>query len=119
MSSNQFHLRLRSPELRELVREVAEHANISQNQLIEEAVAHEVLLRGATIASDLERAADRIAELSNAEYQRIVARSVAEYADGEGTPQLLQERMIRIDTAVDESAVDGLGVMAAFDSPQV
>ena len=117
MPSIPFPLRLHSPELRDLVREVAGHENISQNQLIEEAVAHEVLLRGATIVSDLERAASRIVELTDAEYERIVARSVTEFADGEATPQLLQERMVNVDTTIDdESAVDSLGVMVAFDS---
>ena len=65
-----FSLRLRSQGLRELIREVAASEHISQNELIEQAVAHEVLLRGATLGDDLERAAQRIGDLTHADSDR-------------------------------------------------
>ena len=58
------------------MREVAASEQISQNELIEQAIAHEVLLRGATLVDDLERAAQRIGELTDAEYAKIVDRSL-------------------------------------------
>lgn len=114
---NTFSLRLHSQGLRELVREVAASEKISQNELIEQAVANEVLLRGATLVDDLERAAERIAELSDAEYARIVDRSLTDFAEGEGLAEPLQVHKIDIGAAADEEReVDSLGVMAAFDS---
>jgi hypothetical protein len=114
-----FPLRLRSQGLRELVREVAASEQISQNELIEQAVAHEVLLRGATLVYDLERAAERIADLTDAEYARIVDRSLTDFAEGEGLAEPLQAHAIDIEDAThEEREIDSLGVMAAFDSAQ-
>ena len=112
-----FPLRLRSQGLRELVREVAAREEISQNELIEQAVAHEVLLRGATLAADLERAAARIADLTDAEYARTVDHSLDDFAEGEGLAEPLQAYRLDVeDTNHTEQAIDSLGVMAAFDS---
>ena len=112
-----FSLRLREPGLRELVREVANHEDISQNELIEQAVANEVLLRGATLVADLERAAERIAELTDAEYARIVDDSLTDFAAGEGLPEPLQAYAVDIGELTEEvPEVDSLGVMAAFNS---
>lgn len=112
-----FSLRLREPGLRELVREVANHEDISQNELIEQAVANEVLLRGATLVADLERAAERIAELTDAEYARIVGDSLTDFAEGEGLPEPLQAYALDIGELTEEvPEVDSLGVMAAFNS---
>ncbi len=120
---NVFTLRLRSRGLRELVREVAASEQISQNELIEQAVAHEVLLRGATLVDDLERAAQRIGALTDAEYAKIVDRSLADFAEREGLAEPLQAYAIDIRDAVQDAAqqerdIDSLGVMAAFDSVQ-
>lgn len=117
---NVFSLRLPSQGLRELVREVAASEQISQNELIVQAVAHEVLLRGATLVDDLERAAERIGELTDAEYAKIVDRSLSDFAEGEGLAEPLQARAIDIDDAPQEGQeTDSLGVMAAFDSAQI
>lgn len=117
ITMNTFSLRLHSQGLRELVREVAASEKISQNELIEQAVAHEVLLRGATLVDDLERAAERIAELTDAEYAKIVDRSLTDFAEGEGLAEPLQAHKIDIEAAAhEEREVDSLGVMAAFDS---
>jgi len=112
-----FSLRLHSQGLRELVREVAASEQISQNELIEQAIAHEVLLRGATLVDDLERAAQRIGELTDAEYAKIVDRSLTDFAEGEGLAEPLQAYAIDIGDATKEQRdIDSLGVMAAFDS---
>ena len=114
-----FPLRLRSQGLRELVREVAASEQISQNELIEQAIAHEVLLRGATLVDDLERAARRISELTDAEYAKIVDRSLTDFAEGEGLAEPLRAYAIDIgDATKEERDIDSLGVMAAFDSAQ-
>ena len=120
---NVFPLRLRSQGLRELVREVAASEKISQNELIEQAVTHEVLLRGATLMDDLERAAQRIGDLTDAEYAKIVDRSLTDFAEGEGLAEPLQAYAIDIgnviqDATQEERDIDSLGVMAAFDSAQ-
>lgn len=112
-----FPLRLRSEGLRELVREVAASEQISQNELIEQAVAHELLLRGATLVDDLERAAQRIGDLTDAQYAKIVDRSLTDFAEGEGRAEPLQAYAIDVEHATgEEPAIDSLGVMAAFDS---
>ena len=114
-----FSLRLHSEGLRELVREVAASEQISQNELIEQAIAHEVLLRGATLVDDLERAAQRIGELTDTEYAKIVDRSLTDFAEGEGLADPLQAYAIDIgDTTQEQRDIDSLGVMAAFDSAQ-
>jgi hypothetical protein len=114
-----FSLRLHSQGLRELVREVAASEQISQNELIEQAIAHEVLLRGATLVDDLERAAQRISDLTDAEYAKIVDRSLTDFAEGEGLDEPLQAYAIDIgDATQEERDIDRLGVMAAFDSAQ-
>ncbi len=118
-----FPLRLHSQGLRELVREVAASEKISQNELIEQAIAHEVLLRGATLVDDLERAAHRIGDLTDAEYAKIVDRSLTDFAEGEGLAEPLQAYAIDIgdatqDATHEERDIDSLGVMAAFDSAQ-
>ena len=114
-----FPLRLRSQGLRELVREVAASEQISQNELIEQAIAHEVLLRGATLVDDLERAAQRIGELTDAEYAKIVDRSLTDFAEGEGLAEPLRAYAIDIgDATKEERDIDSLGVLVAFDSAQ-
>lgn len=118
-----FPLRLRSSELRELARLVAEHDHISQNELIEQALANEVLVRGATIVADLELAAQYLVELTDARYQQIVAKSLLEFGQGEALPEPLQAyaldpedvRSYRKRTARTQTA-DSLGVMAAFNA---
>lgn len=119
-----FPLRLRSSELRELARVVAQHDHISQNELIEQALATEVLVRGATIVADLELAAAHLVELTDAQYQQIIAKSLLEFAEGESLPEPLQAyaldpedvRSYRTQTADGLGAADGLGVMAAFNA---
>ena len=113
-----FPLRLRSSELRELARLVAEHDHISQNELIEQALANEVLVRGATIVADLELAAQYLVELTDAQYQQIVAKSLLEFGQGEALPEPLQAYALDPEDvrAYRRQTADSLGVMAAFNA---
>lgn len=116
---NVFPLRLPSHRLRELVREVAAREQISQNELIVQAVVHEVLLRGSTLAADLEQATARTGGLTEAEYANIVDRALSDFAEGEGMAEPLQARTIVSDDVTrQDREIDSLGVMAAFDSAQ-
>lgn len=121
MATPAFTLRLKSPDLRDLVREVSARENISQNELIEQAIAHEVLLRGATLVVDLESAAQRISEMTNAEYARVVERNLNAFAEGEGLGEPLQAYGFERDdetTARGAADSDTFGVLAAFESAQ-
>jgi hypothetical protein len=59
-----FPLRWRNERLRTLTAELASRLGISQNELIEQAIEHEVVARGAMLSDDLRAAADRLAELT-------------------------------------------------------
>ena len=79
-----FPLRWRNERLRTLTAEVASRLGISQNELIEQAIEHEVVARGAMLSDDLRAAADRLAELTQEQYQRMQARSLESFIVGEG-----------------------------------
>src|SRR5690625_4600011 len=116
---NVFSLRLHSQGLRELVREVAASEQISQNELIEQAVRNELLLRGTTLVDDLERAARRSGDLTDAEHAEILERSLTDFAAGEGLADPSQGYAIdAADATPAGQVVDSLGVMSAFDSAQ-
>ncbi len=89
-----FSLRLRNQRLRELVREVAANLGISQNELIEQAIEHEVLSRGATLREDLQAAADRIGRLTDEQYQVVLNRSAERFAAAEGQRDPVRTRRL-------------------------
>jgi hypothetical protein len=99
-----FPLRWRNERLRTLTAEVASRLGISQNELIEQAIEHEVVARGAMLSEDLRAAADRLAELTREQYERMQARGVEGYVAGEGLLDPIQDRPAA--TAVDSLAVD-------------
>lgn len=118
-----FPLRFHDRRLRELVREVAERERVSQNDLIETAVENEVVARGAMLAEDLAAAAERLGQLTASQTERLIDRSVQEYAQGEGgTEPLRVHAMHTLGSADDASASgshplrDQLGVLDAFSS---
>ncbi len=76
-------VRFRDPAVRQMLREVSDAAGLSQRELIEEAVARDLLFRGARIVSDLEAAAKRIRALRPSAYMRLMERSIVEFAEGE------------------------------------
>ena len=79
-----FPLRWRNERLRTLTAEVAARLGISQNELIEQAIEHEVVARGAMLSEDLRAAADRLAELTQEQYERMQARGLESFVAGEG-----------------------------------
>jgi hypothetical protein len=100
-----FPLRWRNERLRALTAEVAARLGISQNELIEQAIEHEVVARGAMLTDDLRAAADRLAELTQEQYERIQARSLEHFVAGEGLFEPVQVRSTQRAT-VDSVAVD-------------
>jgi hypothetical protein len=100
-----FPLRWRNERLRTLTAEVATRLGISQNELIEQAIEHEVVARGAMLSEDLRAAADRLAELTQEQYERIQAHGVERFVAGEGQLEPLQTRPMPA-AAVDRAAVD-------------
>ena len=101
-----FPLRWRNERLRALTAEVASRLGISQNELIEQAVEHEVVARGAMLSEDLRAAADRLAGLTQEQYERIQARGVDSFIAGEGLSEPVQSRLTPRAAAVDSVAVD-------------
>ncbi len=101
-----FPLRWRNERLRALTAEVASRLGISQNELIEQAIEHEVVARGAMLSDDLRAAADRLAELTQEQYERIQARGVESFIAGEGLSEPVQSRMTPRAAAVDSVGVD-------------
>jgi predicted transcriptional regulator len=101
-----FSLRWRNERLRALTAEVASRLGISQNELIEQAIEHEVVARGAMLSDDLRAAADRLAELTREQYERIQARSLEHFIAGEGLSEPVQARTTQRAAAVDSVAVD-------------
>lgn len=101
-----FPLRWRNERLRTLTAEVASRLGISQNELIEQAIEHEVVARGAMLSEDLRAAADRLAELTQEQYERIQARGLERFVAGEGELEPLQVRLALSPATVDRVAVD-------------
>ena len=101
-----FPLRWRNERLRALTAEVASRLGISQNELIEQAIEHEVIARGAMLSDDLRAAADRLAELTREQYERIQARGLEDYVAGEGLSEPIQARSTRHSVAAREAPVD-------------
>ena len=101
-----FPLRWRNERLRTLTAEVASRLGISQNELIEQAIEHEVVARGAMLSEDLRAAADRLAELTQEQYERMQARGLESFVAGEGQLEPLQARATLPAAAVDRVAVD-------------
>jgi hypothetical protein len=101
-----FPLRWRNERLRALTAEVASRLGISQNELIEQAIEHEVVARGGMLSEDLRAAADRLAELTQEQYERIQARGLERFVAGEGLSEPLEIRSMQPAAAVDRVAVD-------------
>ena len=101
-----FPLRWRNERLRTLTAEVASRLGISQNELIEQAIEHEVVARGAMLSEDLRAAADRLAELTQEQYELMQARGLESFIAGEGLSEPLQARSMQPAAAVDRVAAD-------------
>ncbi len=112
-----FPLRFKDLRLRELVREVAALEEVSQTDLIEEAVAHELIFRGARLADDLSAAARRLKRLTEGQRAELIDRSLDEFAQGEALPEPLQAKAVHVNVdAPPRTMLDPLGVLATFDA---
>ncbi len=112
-----FPLRFKDEKLRELVREVAETEHVSQTDLIEEAVAHELIFRGARLANDLAEAADRISRLTELQRAELIDRSIDQFAAGESHADPLQATALHsVSDRADTPMEDPLGVLEAFNA---
>ena len=100
-----FPLRWRNERLRALTAEVASRLGISQNELIEQAIEHEVVARGAMLSDDLRAAADRLAQLTQEQYERIQARGLEDYVAAEGLLEPVQARSTQRSVASSDVAV--------------
>ena len=110
-------LRFKALRLRELVREVAALEEVSQTDLIEEAVAHELIFRGARLADDLSAAARRLKRLTEGQRAELIDRSLDEFAQGEALPEPLQAKAVHVNVdAPPRTMLDPLGVLATFDA---
>ncbi len=118
MVTSAFPLRFHNPRTRELVKAVAETERISQNELIVQAVEHEVLLRGQLLAEDLASAAVRLAALSVDERAALVVDSIYEAAASEGGAEPFAARALHSEPIgwKDTGELPATGVMAAFAS---
>ena len=105
-SRSVFPLRWRNERLRALTAEVASRLGISQNELIEQAIEHEVVARGGMLSEDLRAAADRLAELTQEQYERIQARGLERFVAGEGLLEPLQTQPMQPAVPVDRVAVE-------------
>lgn len=118
-----FPLRLRDPKLRTLVREVAQREGISQNELIEQAIEDDLVVRGRLLADELQATVDRLTSLSDDTYAALVERGDRGFAEGEGRPEPLKAQALhaprpgsRRRSALPSAALDHLGVLAAFNA---
>jgi hypothetical protein len=101
-----FPLRWRNERLRTLTAEVASRLGISQNELIEQAIEHEVVARGAMLSDDLRAAADRLAELTQEQSERIQMRGLEGYLAGEALLDPIQAHAVPHSAGMDSVAVD-------------
>ena len=109
-SRSVFPLRWRNERLRTLTAEVAYRLGISQNELIVQAIEHEVVARGAMLSEDLRAAADRLAELTQEQYEGIQARGLESFVAGEGQFEPVQARPAQpaaVDRAVSRASTVG------------
>jgi hypothetical protein len=114
-----FPLRFRSMQLRALVRELAAHENISQNEFIEQAVEHEAVLRGGMLSDDLAAASRSLAMLTNAQHNDQMQRAITTLAAGEELRDPLQATALHTGAVGNEAPSDDddkFGVLAAFES---
>jgi hypothetical protein len=107
-------LRFRDAGLRERVRELAGHLGVSQNEFLLLAAEHEVVVRGALVAEELEALASRLAEMSAATRREQAEASKAAFAVAEARPEPLRARQIRRQPEAASAGSSGIGAVAAF-----
>lgn len=92
MARPAFPLRLSDPVLRDAVRDVAEHEHLSQNEYIEQAIRHDLVVRGHLRAQQLEALAARLSAVGDDAWAAAVERSLDAFGEGEAGPDPVQMR---------------------------
>ena len=64
------------------------------NEVADRAIEHELMLRSAFVANDLEALAANLRALSAERYEALLARSDAAYAEAEGRPEVVQDQQL-------------------------
>lgn len=108
-----FSLRFTHAGLRDLVRAVADRDGISQNEFLEQAAEHEVVVRGALMADELEASAAQLRAITAARAAELVAQSVIDFIEAEALGEPLRPQQITR-PAEGKSAKKSLGAVAAF-----
>ncbi|MCV2488265.1 hypothetical protein OF117_02730 [Geodermatophilus sp. YIM 151500] len=101
---------------------MARQEGVSQNELIEHAIEGDMVMRGRLLAADLQAAASRLGQLSDEAYGDVVARSMRDFAEGEGRPEPLQSFALHSDVGrgpahgapQQPAGQEQAGVLAAF-----
>jgi len=117
MPPSAFPLRIRNQNLRALVKELADHDNVSQNEFIERALEFVAVLRGEVLQKDLAASAQQIESMVAAQRRSITERSIEAFGAGEALREPVQA--IALHTDDDGRAQrhhDELGVVAAFEA---
>lgn len=113
-----FSLRFTHAGLRDMVRAVADRDGISQNELLEQAAEHEVVIRGALMADELEVAAAHLRALTAPAAAEMVAQSLVRFVQGEAHPEPLRPHKVTRPASFTPGATDArakpLGAVAAF-----
>ncbi len=100
-----------------MVRELADREHISQNEFIEIAIQHEVVVRGALVAGELASAARRLGQLTDQQATALVDRSIEAFVEGEAARDPLQATALHTgEVSTSGTEFDRLGVLAAFDA---
>ena len=89
---------------------------MSQNELLELAAEHEVIVRGALMADDLDAAASLLRHATTQVHEQQVQESIVMFVDGEVQPESLRPRQITREGELRERTQPshGIGAVAAF-----
>jgi hypothetical protein len=107
-------LRFTNPGLRERVRVLAAQRGISQNEFLERAAEHEVVVQGGLLSGELEALAGQLGEMSAATLSDRVEASKANFVAGEALPDPLRPRQIRREPPPAVRTSSRIGAVAAF-----
>ncbi|MHB8246239.1 MAG: hypothetical protein ACYDGN_12970 [Acidimicrobiales bacterium] len=118
MAKNVFSLRFHDDGLRTLVQAVASRDGVSQNDLIETAIRNEVVFRGELLADQLASTAARLREMSDAQREELIERSIDAFERAEARPEPFQAVQVppHPKDNVAERTEDPFGILAGFSS---
>jgi len=113
MATKAFSLRFRRPGLRSRVAQVAAAAGVSQNEFLEQAAEHEVIIRGGMIQHDLESAAAALKEMAIQTRTELIKTSIIKTSESESAQEPIAARAVN-SNQTEEVDSQQVGVVAAF-----